>query len=269
MNPKRISEVLTGLLTDEGVRRRALRKVEGSLRFELAHPSLAGPTYTSFVPDSVWSSKAHPEVDDLLPQWLEQNAFNNGGDLPRFLALVLNVKQILKEKVPGDFAELGVFRGNSAALLAHFAARESRRVFLFDTFEGFDARDRVGGDAQFGNQFNDVTLEGVKKTVGNAAVCHYRPGYFPDSIDDAVRDAHYAIVHLDCDLYKPMKAGLEFFWPRLSPGGLMLLHDYGSGLWEGSTQAIDEFVAETGETVTLLPDKSGTAMIRKRRSAPR
>jgi hypothetical protein len=48
-------------------------------------------------------------------------------------------------------------------------------------------------------------------------------------------------------------------------GGMMILHDYSSGLWEGAAQAIDEFCASSGEFLTLWPDKSGTAMIRKSR----
>jgi hypothetical protein len=77
--------------------------------------------------------------------------------------------------------------------------------------------------------------------------------------------ANYALVHIDCDLYQPMKAALAFFYPRMPKGGMMILHDYSSGLWEGAAQAIDEFCASSGEFLTLWPDKSGTAMIRKSR----
>ena len=39
-------------------------------------------------------------------------------------------------------------------------------------------------------------------------------------------DMVFALVHLDCDLYAPMRAGLEFFYPKLVPGGFMIIHDY-------------------------------------------
>jgi len=60
-----------------------------------------------------------------------------------------------------------------------------------------------------------------------------------------------------------MKAALEFFYPRLPVGGMLILHDYSSGTWEGATRAITEFTAETGEFLSLWPDKSGTAVLRK------
>jgi hypothetical protein len=60
-----------------------------------------------------------------------------------------------------------------------------------------------------------------------------------------------------------MKAGLEFFYPRLAPGGLLLLHDYSSGCFPGAKQAVDEFAKTIPENIVLQPDKSGTAIIRK------
>jgi hypothetical protein len=61
--------------------------------------------------------------------------------------------------------------------------------------------------------------------------------------------ARYCAVSLDCDLYDPMKSGLDFFYPRLNRGGILFLHDYSSGHWPGSKKAIDEFCNETGEMV--------------------
>jgi O-methyltransferase len=60
-----------------------------------------------------------------------------------------------------------------------------------------------------------------------------------------------------------MKAALAFFYPRMSKGALLIMHDYQSGTWPGATRAIDEFCAEAGQTLILLPDKSGTAVCRK------
>lgn len=64
-------------------------------------------------------------------------------------------------------------------------------------------------------------------------------------------------------LYAPTKAALEFFYPRMSAGGVLFVHDYASGIWPGVTHAVDELRAATGESLVLLPDKSGTAIIRK------
>ena len=53
---------------------------------------------------------------------------------------------------------------------------------------------------------------------------------------------HYAsqfcLVHVDCDLYEPAKAGLEFFYPRLAPGSLLIVHDYANPRWNGIKRAV-------------------------------
>jgi Macrocin-O-methyltransferase (TylF) len=70
-------------------------------------------------------------------------------------------------------------------------------------------------------------------------------------------------VHLDCDLYAPFAAGLRYFNPRLVEGGFLIMHDYSSLYWAGAEQAIDEFFADLPEKPIPIPDKSGTAVIRK------
>lgn len=199
----------------------------------------------------------------LLPKWLEGNRINNGGDLGRFYSLILNVKQLLEEGVAGDFAELGVYRGNSAAILAHFAGITGRRAYLLDTFEGFDERD-LESPAQ-ANAFRETSLSRVKRKIGNDAACTYVPGYFPESVTPEIAAAKFAFVHLDCDLYKPMRDALNFFYARLAPRGMLVIHDYSCGHWEGVKRAVDDFCAATGEAVILLPDKSGSAILRRSR----
>ncbi|HEX2942144.1 MAG TPA: TylF/MycF/NovP-related O-methyltransferase, partial [Rhodopila sp.] len=108
------------------------------------------------------------------------------------------------------FAELGVFRGNSAAVLAHYARQRGRQVVLFDTFAGFDAKDLVGIDRNKGQGFVDTSLETVKSVVSDPSAIYVK-GWFPASVTQEVEDRRYAVVHLDCDLYEPMIAGLKVF----------------------------------------------------------
>ena len=182
----------------------------------------------------------------------------------RLWSFLLNIKQVISDGVEGNFAELGVWKGNTASILAHFAAASNRRVYLFDTYEGFDKRDLGGIDADKPLVFSDTSLDIVKDTIGkNSEACEFVKGFFPDSVSDVHEKEKYAVVSLDCDLYEPMKAGLDFFYPRMPKGGLLLLHDYSSLFWEGSKKAIDEFCQETNEYLILMPDKSGSAFIRK------
>lgn len=217
-------------------------------------------------PDSHNFSNAHPEFHELFGRFKKHNEANNAGDLARLWSLILNLKQIIAEGIEGDFAELGVWRGNTAAVLACFAARSNRQVLLFDTFEGFHQRDLTGIDAGQLAYFSDTSVELVKEVIGKECrVCEFVKGRFPESLNESHSSRRYAAVSLDCDLYEPMKAGLEFFYPLMPKGGLLLLHDYSSLAWAGARSAIDEFCRETGEYAVLLPDKSGSAVIRKSR----
>lgn len=104
----------------------------------------------------------------------------------------------------------------------------------------------------------------MKQTIGeNTDACKIHQGYFPESITDEVRQNRYSIVSLDADLYEPTKAGIEFFYPRMTKGGIFFLHDYSSLMWPGSKKAIDEFCEKVNEYIVLMPDKSGSAFLRK------
>jgi glycosyltransferase involved in cell wall biosynthesis len=218
--------------------------------------------YIARRPDSDMLHHAHPEFELLSGAWIANNELNNSGDMSRFYSLILNVKQIVGQGIEGDFAELGVYRGNSAAVLVHFARAYQRRLFLFDTFQGFDERDLIGVDSTKDVGFSDTSLDLVKSVVGDDNVV-YCKGHFPDSIPEDCRRSRFAVVHIDCDLFQPAKYALEFFYPRMSPGGLLLVHDYSGKYWHGIKGAVDEFLSNKSDNVVLMPDKSGTAIIRK------
>ena len=226
--------------------------------------SILGPFYTAYHPDSYYAFKAYPEFDELFVRFTQHNKVNNGGDIARLWSLIVNCKQILDEGIEGDFAELGVWRGNTAAVLAKFAASANRKVLLYDTFEGFKKTDLTGIDAEKEMAFNNTSIQLVKEVIGESdASCIYVPGFFPDTITEDHKARKYAVVNLDCDLYAPTKAGLAFFYERMPKGGIFFLHDYSSLHWNGSKLAIDEFCKEKQEYVILMPDKSGSAFFRK------
>jgi Macrocin-O-methyltransferase (TylF) len=220
------------------------------------------PYLLSYRPDSHIEFDGIPKYAQFLEWWLRGNTLNNSGDMARFYALYQNVRHVLSTGVPGDLVELGVYKGNSAAMLAALGREWGRRTFLFDTFTGFDARDLKGIDSNQHVQFTETSLEAVQRLVGTDSVTYVK-GFFPQSLDQIEIPQPIAVVHIDCDLYDPMKAGLEIFYPRMSPGGLLMLHDYSSGHWPGATRAIDEFFENRPEKPVLLPGKSGTAVVRK------
>ena len=220
----------------------------------------------SFPPVSQSHFGSHPEHLTLFSRFTNGSRWN-APDGSRLWAFILNIKEVMADGIPGDFAELGVHRGNTAAVLWHYAKKHDRNAYLFDTFEGFDARDLQGVDASRPVEFADTSMEIARRIVGADADgsegCIFVKGYFPDSLKPEHGERTYAVVSIDCDLYAPALSALEFFYARMPVGGIFFIHDYSSGWWPGLRAAVREFCAKTGEQIVLLPDNSGSVVLRK------
>ncbi len=187
----------------------------------------------------------------------------NQSDMARFYFFCLTFDQLIKEGVEGDLVELGSYKGHTATLLAGMARKLGRTAYVLDTFEGFNPGDLKGIDsAASPNAFGDTSLEAVRAAVGEDNV-RYVKGYFPDTAGELPPDGRYCLVHIDCALYAPIMSALEYFYPRLVPGGFLIIHDYSSLYWSGAEKAVDEFFADKPESVLPLPDSAGSAVVRK------
>ena len=179
--------------------------------------------------------------------------------------LVLLMRSIVERGIPGDFAELGVYRGDSARLIHHYAP--DRMLHLFDTFEGFAAQDvdadaAVTGLRDVAGHFSDTSLARVLRRVRPQSDCvRLHPGHFPGTFTDALASRKFAFVHVDVDLYDPVRAGLEAFYPHLSPGGFIVVHDYNA--WPGPRRAVDAFADAQGLVPVPMPDKNGSVLLIK------
>jgi O-methyltransferase len=185
---------------------------------------------------------------------------NSYKDKARFFNWWFQIERLKAQRVPGVFVELGVYQGDSARVIHHMDP--VRPFHLFDTFSGFttaDLRNETGEAATYTtDNFADTSIpEVVKRVDGNFNIIIHQ-GYFPQSA--GTFHEMVALVNMDADLYNPTKAGLEFFYPLLAPGGIILVHDY-NYKWPGILKAVDDFVATIPENLLLLPDISGTVMI--------
>ncbi|HNX86094.1 MAG TPA: TylF/MycF/NovP-related O-methyltransferase [Bacteroidales bacterium] len=182
-------------------------------------------------------------------------------DKARFYSWWLVMEQLKEDKVPGDLAEVGVYQGDSARVLHHLAPE--RVLHLFDTFGGFPEKDlqsETGKAATYTpSHFADTKVGEVLRRIDGNGNIRVWPGYFPDSAGQAA-ERHFALVNIDVDLYNPTRAALDFFYPRLSPRGVLMVHDYNED-WAGVIRAVDEFVAGIPESMVFFPDKNGTVMI--------
>ena len=184
------------------------------------------------------------------------------GDPVRFFFLCMAFDLIQSEKLSGDIAELGVYRGDTAVLLADFARKLNCTAYLLDTFEGFDDRDLPPSEKHLSGRFGETSVAIVSERVGTDNTRLIR-GYFPDSADQLPVDGQYCLVHIDADLDAPITAGLEYFYPRVVDGGFIIVHDYMSMCWEGATSAVDRFLKDKPEFVVPIPDLAGTVAFRK------
>lgn len=86
-------------------------------------------------------------------------------------------------------------------------------------------------------------------------------GWIPEKFHE-VEDKEFSLVHIDVDLHDPTLASLEFFWPRLNAGGMIVCDDYGSEACPGAKKAMDDFAAKYGFSVVHLT--TGQGFITKR-----
>ncbi len=180
-------------------------------------------------------------------------------DRVRFYTFWFQIERLKRENIPGAFAEVGVYKGETARIL-HFMDPE-RSFHLFDTFEGFDKKDLEAEKSDIDKtiDFSDTSIDWVRTFIDGNANIVFHPGYFPETTKELEEDK-YALVHLDADLYQPTIAALHYFYPRLAPGGIIMVHDY-NHTWSGVTEAIREFIAGIPETMVELPDWQGTVII--------
>jgi O-methyltransferase len=180
----------------------------------------------------------------------------------RLAALKMIAMEVRERGVPGAVAELGVYRGDFAVELNRLFPERS--LYLFDTFSGFDPRDvAVEGDGKFSRaavgDFADTSVEAVRERLPFPDRAVFRVGYFPETAMGL--DERFAVVSLDADLYKPILDGLHYFYPRMSHGGYIIIHDYNNARFNGVRQAVREFCEEQGVFVVPLSDLHGTGII--------
>ncbi len=148
-------------------------------------------------------------------------------------------------KIKGDFAEVGVYRGGSAKLISKVL--DNRKLHLFDTFEGLpEASDN---DEYFKLGEYSASLDEVRKLLKPIKNIIFYKGLFPKS-SNKLKSSKFAFVHLDVDLFQSTKDSLEYFYPRMSKGGIILCHDYPISV--GVNKAINKFFKDKPETVIKM-----------------
>jgi len=198
----------------------------------------------------------------------------------KLFGLIVATRYVVRHQIPGAVVECGVWRGGSmqavALTLAQLGATD-RDLHLFDTFSGMPpptGRDRRLVD----DEPADVLLEthardssvwavadlddvraGMSQVGYPAERVHFHAGRVEETLP-ARAPTTIALLRLDTDWYESTKVELETLYARLSPGGVLILDDYGH--WTGARDAVDEFLDRTGEPLLLLPLATGRIAVK-------
>jgi len=201
-----------------------------------------------FMPDV--SPETHEIITRVLPFTVTRSL--------RVAALCDAVEFVVRNRIPGDFVECGVYKGGStmaAALTFKRLGDTPRTLHLFDTFEGMvapTAADRkVGTGAlasellQADSHFKMISpLSEVERNMATTGYPAERIRYIKGKVEDTLLQsapASIAILRLDTDWYESTRHELVHLYPRLSVGGVLIVDDY--GYWEGARKAVDEYFA--------------------------
>ena len=194
-----------------------------------------------------------------VPLWTQEERIAGEGSDNDYVRLkTLEAICLRLAAVPGAAAELGVYRGGFARWIN--ALLPERRLYLFDTFEGFDPAESAGEGSGFTEAHRNTSAGRVFAALPHPERAVLCPGLFPQTAEGL--EERFALVSLDADLEESTLAGLRFFLPRMSAGAYVLLHDYNNPKLGGVKRALERFEAECGRLAAVpLCDVNGTLVI--------
>jgi O-methyltransferase len=182
----------------------------------------------------------------------------------------------LRRGVPGDFIEIGVHKGGTAAMLASLIKNDQgRHLHLFDRWgdlpepteeDGFRReeyrRDRIADKLK--RLRDDPPLERTKHLIEEVLGfpsdrLRYYPGWYSETFED-YPGTPIAFASIDCDYYESVRDALQFVDRFASLGATIIADDYGS--WPGAKTAVLDWINQTDREVRLYPLRTGPAVLR-------
>lgn len=194
------------------------------------------------------------KIRNLVDRYLSRNVF-----LKRF------AQEVRRKNLAGDVAEAGVFQGDFAAVINEYFPE--KKLFLFDTFTGFDDRDiklenGYETDLSRGEHFKNTSVELVLSKMKYPENCIIRQGHVPESLSGV--NCQFCFVNLDMDLFQPTLVALEWFWPKMVHHGVILVHDYfeDTGTYPNLKKAVMQFTAKNNISDLPIGDDLSIALIK-------
>ncbi|MCL2163564.1 MAG: class I SAM-dependent methyltransferase [Oscillospiraceae bacterium] len=225
-------------------------------------------------PDCIWIATVNRDSEAEIGDYLREHGFvgkiESSTDFRdkydiRLAVLRLIAERMHSEGVLGEVAELGVYQGIFASEINKLFP--GRQIYLFDTFTGFCREDievekSKGLGPTFLSDFSTTSVEQVLSSLSFPDMARVFAGRFPETAPDDPTLA-FSFVSLDADLYNPTYEGLRYFYPRLSRGGVIMIHDYNSLQFPGVREAVNQYCNENAVFIIPLPDFHGTVILQK------
>lgn len=148
----------------------------------------------------------------------------------------------------GDAAEIGLYKGGSAKLIAKTLPHKT--VYMFDTFTGIPpVNESIDRNVETSFKTSLKQIQDVMSDCDNATL---HKGIFPQESSKCITDKHFCFVHIDCDIYQSTMDSLCFFYDRMTPGGIIMVDDYAdNNLWPGVQKSVDEFMKDKPEAIII------------------
>ena len=167
----------------------------------------------------------------------------------RMFSLYESVKYIVNAGIKGDFVECGVWKGGSVMVMAMTLKLlgEDRRIWLYDTFEGMPpmTKEDYHVNDPTNRDDSDKAIGTLQEVMLNIASTNYSVHNFilvQGKVEDKIpkiMPEKISILRLDTDWYASTKHELEYLYPYLEKGGVLIIDDYGA--WAGAKKAVDEY----------------------------
>ena len=180
---------------------------------------------------------------------------------------------ILKENsVEGIFVECGYGYGRSFSVFSHFAVKEKRKIYGFDSFIGFPNVSEIDHSKRNprNGEWSVRSLSEATKCIENLGIFENKDDFkliqliFERNIKNPIPNQEIAFLHIDLDLYVGYKFALEMFWDQVKIGGIVLFDEYELVEWHGATVAINEFLENRNIDRTEIKKLRGKHYIIKR-----
>lgn len=163
----------------------------------------------------------------------------------------------------GSFVEFGVYRAGYAFMILSTASLHAdQRFYLFDTFKGIPRTNLTETEARagFAKRLDSTSLAHVREVLAewSANIVLVEGDIFDTLLE--VETGEIAFCHLDLNASAPTKRALEYLYPRLVPGGMIVMDDYGFSGYEEQRSVLDAFFADKPEELIALPTGQGVVV---------